>query len=112
MKKLEIIIKPEKLEMVKTILDENGINGMNFVNTMGYGTQNGVIKSYNGKEYKIGFVPKIKIETIVADEVVEKVVQNIVEEVNTGQYGDGKIAIYPVEDYIRIRTGESGNAAL
>lgn len=112
MKKLEIIIKPEKLEMVKEILDENGINGMNFVNTMGYGNQNGVIKSYNGKEYKIGFVPKIKVETIVADEVVEKVVQNILEEVNTGQYGDGKIAIYPVEDYIRIRTGERGNAAL
>ncbi len=112
MKKLEIIIKPEKLEMVKEILDANGINGMNFVNTMGYGKQNGVIKSINGKEYKIGFVPKIKVETIVADELVETVVQNILDEVNTGQYGDGKIAIYPVEDYIRIRTGERGNAAL
>ncbi len=112
MKKLEIIIKPEKLEMVKTILDENGINGMNFVTTMGYGKQNGTIKSVNGTEYKIGFLPKIKVETIVADEVVDKVVNSIIEEVNTGQYGDGKIAIYNVEDYIRIRTGERGNDAL
>jgi len=112
MKKLEIIIKPEKLEMVSEILSENGINGMNFVNVMGYGKQNGVIKSYNGKEYKVGFIPKIKIETIVADEIVEKVIRNILEEVNTGQYGDGKIAIYPVEDYVRIRTGERGNDAL
>lgn len=109
MKKLEIIIKPEKLEIVKTILDDNG---MNFVTTMGYGKQNGTIKSYNGNEYKIGFLPKIKIETIVADEIVDKVVDKILEEVNTGQYGDGKIAIYNVEEYIRIRTGERGNNAL
>ena len=112
MKKLEIIIKPEKLEIVKTILDDNGINGMNFVSTMGYGKQNGTIKSYNGNEYKIGFLPKIMIETIVADEMVDKVVDKVLEEVNTGQYGDGKIAIYNVEEYIRIRTGERGNDAL
>lgn len=112
MKKLEIIIKPEKLEMVKTILDSHGVNGMNFVNTMGYGNQNGTIRSYNGTEYKIGFLPKIKVETIVADEMVEPLVNCIVEEVNTGTYGDGKIAVYDVLDYIRIRTGEHGNEAL
>ena len=112
MKKLEIIIKPEKLEIVKAILDENGINGMNFVNTMGYGKQNGTIKSYNGTEYKIGFLPKIKVETIVADEVVDTIIDKLVNEVNTGHYGDGKIAVYDVIDYIRIRTGEHGNDAL
>ena len=112
MKKLEIIIKPEKLEIIKAILDEQDVNGMNFVNTMGYGKQNGTIKSYNGTEYKIGFVPKIKVEKIIADEMVEPIVTKILEEVNTGQYGDGKIAIYNVEDYIRIRTGERGNDAL
>ena len=112
MKKLEIIIKPEKLEIIKAILDEQDVNGMNFVNTMGYGKQNGTIKAYNGTEYKIGCVPKIKVETIIADEMVEPIVTKILEEVNTGQYGDGKIAIYNVEDYIRIRTGERGNDAL
>lgn len=112
MKKLEIIIKSEKLEIVKEILDRNGINGMNFVNTMGYGRQNGTVKSSTGKEYQIGFVPKIKVESIVSDEVVEKIIHEILEEVNTGQYGDGKIAIYNVEDYIRIRTGERGKDAL
>lgn len=112
MKKLELIIKPEKLEMVKEILETNGVTGMNFSNVMGCGRQNGVIKSYNGKEYKIGFVPKIKVETIVADELVETVIQKVLEEVNTGHYGDGKIAVYPVEDYIRIRTGERGADAL
>lgn len=112
MKKLEIIIKAEKLEIVKAILEENGVNGMNFVSTMGCGNQNGTIRSYNGTEFKIGLVPKLKIETIVADEVVEPIVDRILEEVNTGQHGDGKIAIYPVEEYIRIRTGERGNDAL
>ena len=85
MKKLEIIIKPEKLEIIKAILDEQDVNGMNFVNTMGYGKQNGTIKSYNGTEYKIGFVPKIKVETIIADEMVEPIVTKILEEVNTGK---------------------------
>ncbi len=112
MKKLEIIIKAERLDMLKEILDRNGIHGMNFVTTMGYGKQNGVIKSYSGNEYKIGFLPKLKVETIVADEDVEQIVNNIIEELSSGQNGDGKIAIYPVEDYIRIRTGERGNNAL
>jgi len=112
MKKLEIIIKQEKLEIVKAILDSHGINGMNFVNIMGYGNQNGTIKSYNGNEYKIGFLPKMKIETIIADENVDTIVNEIINEVNTGNYGDGKIAIYDVQDYIRIRTGEHGNDAL
>lgn len=112
MKKLEIIIKAEKLEIVKSILDSYGINGMNFVNIMGYGNQNGTVRSYDGTEYQIGFLPKIKIETIVEDSVVDNVVDKIVEEVNTGQHGDGKIIIYDVAECIRIRTGERGNAAL
>lgn len=112
MKKLEIIIKPEKLEIVKEILDRNGVNGMNFVNSMGYGRQDGTVKSSTGAEYKIGFLPKIKVETILDDSIVETVIHDILEEVNTGEHGDGKIAIYNVEDYVRIRTGERGTDAL
>lgn len=112
MKKIEIIVRVEKLDIVKNVLDSNGINGMNFVNIMGYGRQNGTIKSQSGKEYNINYLPKVKIETIVNDDVVDKVVDSIIEEVNTGHYGDGKIAIYNIEDYIRIRTGERGEEAL
>jgi len=112
MKKLEIIFRPEKLEIVRSILDRNGVSGMNIVSVMGYGSQNGYVESRSGNKYKIGFIPKLKVEVFLADEKVQTTVDQIVEEINTGNYGDGKIAVYPMDDVIRIRTGEHGEAAL
>lgn len=112
MKKLEIIIKPEKLEDLKAILDENEVNGLNIVNTMGYGNQKGIVKKYRGAEYKVNLLPKIKVETVVTDEKAEALIDRIVEEIKTGNYGDGKIFVLDVEDAVRIRTGEHGTEAL
>lgn len=112
MKKLEIIIKPEKLEDLKSVLDTEEVNGLNIVNSMGYGNQKGVVKNYRGAEYSVNLLPKIKVETVVADEVATSLIDKIVEEINTGHFGDGKIFVYDVEDAIRIRTGEHGNKAL
>ena len=112
MKKLEIIIKPEKLEDLKEILDESEVNGLNIVNIMGYGNQKGIVKKYRGAEYRVNLLPKIKVETVVTDEKSSTLVDKIVKEVNTGNYGDGKIFIYEVEDAVRIRTGERGEQAL
>ena len=103
MKKLEIIIKPEKLEDLKGVLDTEEVNGLNIVNSMGYGNQKGIIKNYRGAEYSVNLLPKIKVETVVADEVAPKLIDKIV---------DGKIFVYDVEDAIRIRTGEHGTKAL
>jgi nitrogen regulatory protein P-II 1 len=112
MKKLEIIIKPEKLEDLKALLDSEEVNGLNIVNSMGYGNQKGIIKNYRGAEYAVNLLPKIKVETVVADEVAPKLIDKIVEQINTGHIGDGKIFMYEVEDAIRIRTGERGVDAL
>lgn len=112
MKKLEIIIKPEKLEDLKGVLDTEEVNGLNIVNSMGYGNQKGIIKNYRGAEYFVNLLPKIKVETVVADEVAPKLIDKIVDEINTGHFGDGKIFVYDVEDAIRIRTGEHGTKAL
>ena len=112
MKKLEIIIKPEKLEDLKAILDESEVNGLNIVNIMGYGNQKGIVKKYRGAEYKTNLLPKIKVETVVTQEKAEALVEKIVKEINTGNYGDGKIFVYEVEDAVRIRTGERGEQAL
>lgn len=112
MKKLEIIVKPEKLEDVKAILEESAVNGLNITNIMGYGNQKGIIKIYRGAEYKVNLLPKIKVETVVTDDVAPALIDKIVEEVNTGNFGDGKIFVYDVEDVIRIRTGEHGKDAL
>jgi len=112
MKKLEIIIKPEKLEDLKGVLDTEKVNGLNIVNSMGYGNQKGIIKNYRGAEYSVNLLPKIKVETVVADEVAPKLIDKIVDEINTGHFGDGKIFVYDVEDAIRIRTGEHGTKAL
>lgn len=112
MKKLEIIIKPEKLEDLKGVLDTEEVNGLNIVNSMGYGNQKGIIKNYRGAEYSVSLLPKIKVETVVADEVAPKLIDKIVDEINTGHFGDGKIFVYDVEDAIRIRTGEHGTKAL
>ena len=112
MKKLEIIIKPEKLEDLKGVLDTEEVNSLNIVNSMGYGNQKGIIKNYRGAEYSVNLLPKIKVETVVADEVAPKLIDKIVDEINTGHFGDGKIFVYDVEDAIRIRTGEHGTKAL
>lgn len=86
MKKLEIIIKPEKLEDLKGVLDTEEVNGLNIVNSMGYGNQKGIIKNYRGAEYSVNLLPKIKVETVVADEVAPKLIDKIVDEINTGHF--------------------------
>lgn len=112
MKKLEIIIKPEKLEDLKEVLDTEEVNGLNIVNIMGYGNQKGIVKKYRGAEYRVHLLPKIKVETVVAKENADKLIDKIVKEINTGNIGDGKIFVYDVADAVRIRTGERGKEAL
>ena len=103
MKKLEIIIQPEKLEALKAILDASNVSGIMISNIMGYGNQKGHKQFYRGTEYSVNLLPKIKAEPLI---------QKIVEEIKTGAYGDGKIFVYEVQDAVRIRTGERGSAAL
>ena len=112
MKKLEIIIKPEKLEDLKEVLDTEEVNGLNIVNIMGYGNQKGIVKKYRGAEYRVNLLPKIKVETVVAKVNADKLIDKIVKEINTGNIGDGKIFVYDVADAVRIRTGERGKEAL
>ncbi|MDR2043176.1 MAG: P-II family nitrogen regulator [Clostridium sp.] len=112
MKKLEIIIKPEKLDALRELLDENKVNGLNIVNIMGYGNQKGVVKKYRGAEYKVDLLPKVKVETVVSESLADKLVERIVSEINTGNFGDGKIFVMEVQDAVRIRTGERGKEAL
>ena len=112
MKKLEIIIKPEKLEDLKAVLSTCEVSGLNIVNSMGYGNQKGVIKTYRGASYNVTLLPKIKVETVVTDSIAPDLIDKIVDEINTGNFGDGKIFVYDVEDAVRIRTGEHGEEAL
>ena len=112
MKKLEIIIKPEKLESLKNILDDCEASGLMITNIMGYGNQKGIIKNYRGAEYAVNLLANIIVDTVVTDEVAPKLIDKIVEQINTGHIGDGKIFMYEVEDAIRIRTGEHGVDAL
>lgn len=112
MKKIEAIIKPFKLDEVKDALVEIGIGGMTVTEVKGFGQQKGHTEIYRGTEYVIDFLPKVKIEVVVRDEDVEKVVETILKTAQTGRVGDGKIFIIPVEDVIRIRTGERGEQAI
>jgi len=112
MKKIEAIIRPFKLDEVKEALMEEGIRGLTISEVRGYGRQKGHTETYRGSEYRIEFIPKIKIEVVVEDSKTEKVVDAILRTAKTGQVGDGKIFIYDVEDVIRIRTEESGQEAL
>ena len=112
MKKLEIIIKPEKLEELKMILDESNANGVMISNIMGYGNQKGFKRLYRGTEYNVNLLPKVRVETVVDDDISEAIIDRVVKEINTGNYGDGKIFVYDVEDAVRIRTGERGTEAL
>jgi nitrogen regulatory protein P-II 1 len=112
MKKIEAIIRPFKLDEVKEALVEEGVRGLTITEVRGYGRQKGHTETYRGSEYRIEFIPKIKIEVIVEKEKTEKVIEAILRTAKTGQVGDGKIFIYDVEDVIRIRTEESGKEAL
>lgn len=112
MKKIEAIIKPFKLDDVKEALNEAGVQGMTISEVKGYGRQKGHKEIYRGAEYVVDFIPKIKIEVIVADEIVEPVIQKIRDAANTGKLGDGKIFVLPVEQVIRVRTGETGSDAI
>ena len=112
MKKLECIIRPSKLEEIKVSLEEIGIHGMTVSEVRGVDRQKGHTEHYRGTEYKVEFSPKVKIELIVTDELVKKAVDVITKSAKTGKFGDGKIFVLPVEDAIRIRTGEHGGDAV
>jgi len=112
MKKIEAIIKPFKLDEVKEALNEIGIQGMTVVEVKGYGRQKGHKEIYRGAEYMVDFIPKIKIEIVVAADLVNKVTDTILKTANSGKIGDGKIFVIPVEDAVRIRTGEKGKDAI
>ena len=112
MKKIEAIIRPFKLDDVKEALLEEGVRGLTISEVRGYGRNKGHTETYRGSEYRIEFVPKMKIEVVVEDSKVEKIIDAISKTAKTGQVGDGKIFISKVEDVIRIRTDESGKHAL
>jgi nitrogen regulatory protein P-II 1 len=112
MKKIEAVIRPFKLDEVKEALIEEGVRGLTITEVRGYGRQKGHTETYRGSEYRIEFLPKIKIEVVVEDHQSEKVIDAILRTAKTGQVGDGKIFIYNIEDVIRIRTEESGKGAL
>ncbi|MEZ5855440.1 MAG: P-II family nitrogen regulator [Hyphomicrobiaceae bacterium] len=112
MKLISAIIKPFKLEEVRTALTDLGLQGMTVTEVKGYGRQKGHTEIYRGAEYAVSFLPKIKIEVVVADGEVDKAVEAISSTAKTGQIGDGKIFIIPVEHSVRIRTGETDDDAL
>lgn len=112
MKKIEAIIKPFKLDDVKEALNEIGIQGMTISEVKGYGRQKGHKEVYRGAEYVVDFIPKIKIEIVLEASRVSEVVKQILDAANTGKIGDGKIFVFPVEEAIRVRTGERGAEAI
>jgi nitrogen regulatory protein P-II 1 len=112
MKKIEAIIKPFKLDEVKEALHEVGLQGITVVEAKGFGRQKGHTELYRGAEYVVDFLPKVKIEVICEDSVVERAVEAITNAARTGRIGDGKIFISTIEEAIRIRTGEKGDAAI
>jgi nitrogen regulatory protein P-II 1 len=112
MKKIEAIIKPFKLNDVKDALHEVGLQGMTVTEVKGFGRQKGHTEIYRGSEYTVDFLPKIKIEMILPDEVATTALEAILKAARTGKIGDGKVFVYPVEDAIRIRTEERGDKAL
>ena len=112
MKKVEAIVKPFKLEEVKEALAGIGIQGMTITEVKGFGRQKGHKELYRGAEYVVEFLPKMKIEAVLPDDMVDRAIKAIVDAASTGRIGDGKIFVYPVDDAIRIRTGESGDIAI
>jgi len=112
MKKIEAIIKPFKLEDVKDALANAGVQGMTVIEVKGFGRQKGHTEIYRGSEYTVDFVPKLKIEIVLPDNAVESAIEAIVAAARTGKIGDGKIFVLPVEQALRIRTGECGDHAV
>jgi nitrogen regulatory protein P-II 1 len=112
MTKVEAIIKPYTLEKVRESLTKAGVSGMTIYEVKGFGRQKGHSELYRGAEYTVDFLPKLKLETVVPDDMVDKVVEAITTAANTGKIGDGKIFTYPIGKAVRIRTGESGEKAL
>jgi nitrogen regulatory protein P-II 1 len=112
MKKVEAIIKPFKLDEVRESLSEIGVSGLTVTEVKGFGRQKGHTELYRGAEYVVDFLPKVKVEVIVTDALVERAIEAIVKAAHTGKIGDGKIFVTAVEQVVRIRTGESGEAAI
>jgi nitrogen regulatory protein PII len=112
MRKIEAIIKPFKLDEVKDALNAIGIQGMTVTEVKGFGRQKGHVELYRGAEYDISFIPKVKIELVVAEKSVDQVISTILEKAKTGKIGDGKIFVTRIEEIIRIRTGEKGETAI
>ena len=112
MKKVEAIIKPFKLDEVREALSEIGVSGLTVTEVKGFGRQKGHTELYRGAEYVVDFLPKVKVEVIVSDALVERAIDAIVKAAHTGKIGDGKIFVTAVEQVVRIRTGESGEAAV
>ncbi len=112
MKKIEAIIKPFKLDEVREALSEIGVTGLTVTEVKGFGRQKGHTELYRGAEYVVDFLPKVKIELVIADNLADQAVETIVREARTGKIGDGKIFVSTVEQVIRIRTGESGEVAI
>lgn len=112
MKKIEAIIRTFKLEDIKVALTDNGVEGMTITEVRGFGRQKGHTEMYRGNEYAIDFVPKVKVEIVVSEPAVRRVIDLIIENSQTGQMGDGKIFVSSLEEVIRIRTGETGEAAV
>ena len=112
MRKLESIIRPHLLDAVKNALQEAGVVGMTVTEVKGFGRQKGHTETYRGSEYRVDFLPKVKIEIVLSEELVDPAVEAILKAAKTGKFGDGKIFITPVEEVIRIRTGERAAYAL
>jgi nitrogen regulatory protein P-II 1 len=112
MKKIEAIIKPFKLDEVREALSEIGITGLTVTEVKGFGRQKGHTELYRGAEYVVDFLPKVKIELVIAEPLVERAIESIIKAARTGKIGDGKIFVTGMEQVIRIRTGESGEAAV
>jgi nitrogen regulatory protein P-II 1 len=112
MKKIEAIIKPHRLENVKSALTQVGIQGMTVSEIRGFGRQKGHKEQYRGAEYTVDLVPKVKVEVVIPDSAVQAAVEAILRAAKTGEIGDGKIFVYPLESAVRIRTGEKGDQAI
>jgi nitrogen regulatory protein P-II 1 len=112
MKKVESIVRPHLLEAVKAALQEVGVVGMTVTEVKGFGRQKGHTETYRGSEYKVEFIPKVKIEVALPDELVEAAVEAVLKTAKTGKFGDGKVFVSTLSDVVRIRTGEHGEQAL
>jgi nitrogen regulatory protein P-II 1 len=112
MKKVEAIVRPHVLEAVKSALQEVGVVGMTVSEVKGFGRQKGHTETYRGSEYKVEFLPKVKVEVVLPDELVEGAVEAVLSAAKTGKFGDGKVFVSSLDEVVRIRTGERGEAAL